>query len=132
MDPQFAYWTGILLFFALGLGLLIRARAFRKPLVWLYLLLGLAVSAYIELGVLNKQFLPAVFRSVADVCLLLPVPALGVAVFLFLLNAVVSLLPDRWGNQRVSVLEVIGVALTGHFLFRLLLLLVLFAHATFA
>jgi hypothetical protein len=132
MDPKYVYWAGLLLFFALGLGLLIRAQALSKRLVWLYLLLSTAVCGLVELRFLNKQFLPVVFRDAADVCLMLPIPVLAAAVFLLVLNAVVNLLPERWTRKRVSVLEVLGVALAGQFLFRSLFLLGLYMHGVFS
>ena len=132
MDPKFVHWAGIILFFALGLGLLIRVRALGKRLVWLYLLLGTAACGYVEFGHLNRHFLPSVFRDVGDVLLLLPIPALAAAIFLLMLNAGVNQLPERWTRQRVSIPEVIGTALAGQFLFRLLILLVMYAHALFS
>jgi hypothetical protein len=131
MDPGYIYWAGLLLFFALGLGLLIRARAPGKGLVWLYLLLSAAICAYVELRTLTR-FLPAVFRDMADVCLMLPVPTLAAAIFLLLLNAALNRLPERWFRQRVSALEVLGIALIGPFLFRLLFRLVVYAYALFS
>jgi hypothetical protein len=131
MDPGYVYWAGLLLFFAFGLGLLIRARALGKRLVWLYLLLSAAVCGYVELRTLTR-FLPAVFRDMADVCLMLPVPTLAAAIFLLLLNAVVNRLPERWTRQRVSVLEVLGVALAGPLLFRLLFRLAVYAYVLFS
>jgi|GEM_PF-5352868 len=131
MDPGYVYWAGILLFFALGLGLLIRARALGKRLVWLYLLLSAAVCGYVELRTLTR-FLPAVFRDTADVCLLLPVPTLAAAIFLLPLNTVVNRLPERWTRQRVSVPEILGVALAGQFLFRLLFRLAVSLYVLFS
>jgi len=132
MDPKFVYWAGIILFFALGLSLLSRARALGKRLVWLYLLLGTAACGYVEFGHLNRHFLPAVFRDVGDVLLLLPIPALATAIFLLMLNAGVNQLPERWARRRVSIPEVIGTALVGQFLFRLLILLAMYTHALFS
>ena len=132
MDPKFVYWAGIILFFALGLGLLIHAQAMGKRLVWLYLLLGTIACGYVEFGHLNRHFLPAVFREVGDVLLLLPLPALAAAIFLLMLNAGVNQLPKRWPRRRVSILEVVGTALAGQFLFRLLILLAMYAHALFS
>jgi len=131
MNPNLVYWTGVLLFFALGLGLLIHARALGKRLIWLYLLLGAAACGYVEFRHLNKQFLPAVFRDTADVLLLLPLPTLAAAIFLLMLNSGLNKLPERWIRRRISIPEVVGTALAGHFLFRLLLWLLINAYVLF-
>ena len=128
MDPSLVYWAGVLLFFTLGLGLLIHTRSLGKRLVWLYLLLSMAACGYVENMHLNKQFLPAVFRDVGDVFLLLPLPSLAAAIFLLMLNAGVDKLPERWSRRRVSIPEITGIALAGHFLFRLLLWLLIYAY----
>jgi len=131
MDPNIIYWAGILLFFAMGLGLLFHTRALGKRLIWLYLLLSTVTCGYVELRILNKQFLPSVFRDTTDVLLLLPIPTLTAAILLLALNVAMNKLPERWFRRRISILEVFGTALAGHFLFRLLIQLFVYAYVFF-
>jgi len=61
MIPMFVYWAAwALLLFALGLGLLIRARSLdkRKRPIWLYLLLSAGMSGYVGLSHLDFLFSP--------------------------------------------------------------------------